>query len=344
MRALAKVRPGPGLELIEVDVPRPGPDDVLIRVTATSICGTDLHIYTWDSWSQHRIKPPLILGHEFAGEIVEVGRHVKHLKPGMAVSAEGHIVDHTCPACRAGQPHLCQNVQVIGIDRPGSFAEYLAVPAENVWVNSPELPPEIASLQDPFGNAVHTAHAFDLTGHHVLVTGCGPIGLMVIPVARVLGARLIVATDINSRRLELARLMGADVTLNPAQDHVVEAVRDLTGGGADVVLEMSGAPEAIRQGLEALRPGGHMAALGLTNRPPSLDWNELIVIKGITVKGIYGRRLWETWHHMRGLLESGAVHLAPLITHRLPLEAYEEAFARLMAPGEDIVAKIIMFP
>ncbi len=344
MRALAKVRPGPGLELVEVDVPRPGPDDVLIRVTATSICGTDVHIYRWDSWSQHRIKPPLILGHEFAGEIVEVGRRVTHLKPGMAVSAEGHIVDHTCPACRAGQLHLCENVRVIGIDRPGSFAEYLVVPAENVWVNLPELPPEIASLQDPFGNAVHTAYAFDVAGQHVLVTGCGPIGLMVIPVLRVLGAKLIVATDVNNRRLGLARHMGADVTLNAAQEDVVTAVRDLTAGGADVVLEMSGAPQAIRQGLEALRPGGRMAALGLTGRSWELDWNELVVIKGITLKGIYGRRIWETWHQMRGLLESGAVDLAPLITHRISLDAYEEGFAKLMAPGDDVVAKVVMLP
>ncbi len=344
MKAIVKARPGPGLELVEVEVPRPGPADVLIRVTATSICGTDVHIYRWDPWSQHRIKPPLILGHEFAGEIVEVGREVAHLRPGLPVSAEGHIVDHTCAACRAGEYHLCENVQVIGIDRAGSFAEYLVVPAENVWVNPPEIPPEIAALQDPFGNAVHTAYAFDLAEKHVLVTGCGPIGLMTIPLARVNGARQVIATDVNPGRLELARRMGADVALNPAEEDVVTAVRDLTGGGADVLLEMSGAPAGIRQGLEALRPGGQVAALGLTGRPFELDWSDLVVTKGVTVKGIYGRRIWATWHRMRGLLTSGAVDLRPIITHRFSLDEFERAFARLMNPGDEVVAKIVMIP
>jgi threonine 3-dehydrogenase len=345
MKALAKMRPGPGLELIETEVPQPGPRDVLIRVTATSICGTDVHIYRWDGWSQQRIRPPLILGHEFAGEIVAMGEAVGGLEVGQPVSAEGHIVDHTCAACRAGQPHLCRNARVIGIDRPGAFAEYVCVPAENVWVNAPDVPPEIASLQDPFGNAVHAVYTFDLAGRSVLVSGCGPIGLMAIPVARVAGARLVIATDPNEQRLALARQMGADVVLNPRRDEVVAQLRELTeGDGVDVVLEMSGAPMAIQTALEALRPGGQVAALGLTSEPIRLDWNDLVVIKGATVQGIYGRKIWDTWHRMRALLQTGAVDLRPLITHRLPLEAYEEAFRLLMNPGDEVVAKIILYP
>lgn len=345
MKALAKIQAAPGLELIETEVPRPGPRDVLIRVTAASICGTDVHIYRWDTWSQHRIRPPLILGHEFAGEIVAVGEEVDGLEVGQPVSAEGHIVDHTCAACRAGQPHLCRNARVIGIDRPGAFAEYVCVPAENVWVNAPDVPPEIAALQDPFGNAVHAVYTFDLAGRSVLVSGCGPIGLMAIPVARVAGARIIIATDLNEQRLALARRMGADVTLNPQQEEVVARVQELTGGdGVDVVLEMSGAPSAIRAALEALRPGGQVAALGLTGDAITLDWNELVVIKGATVQGIYGRRIWDTWHRMRALLQTGAVDLSPLITHRLPLEAYEQAFQLLMHPGDEMVAKIMLYP
>ncbi|HYN88191.1 MAG TPA: alcohol dehydrogenase catalytic domain-containing protein, partial [Ardenticatenaceae bacterium] len=230
MKAVAKVRPGPGLDLIETEVPRPGPHQVLIRVTATSICGTDVHIWQWDEWSQRRIKPPLILGHEFAGEIVECGPGVTGLSAGQIVSAEGHLVDRTCAACRAGQFHLCENVRVIGIDRPGSFAEYLCLPAETVWVNPPELPSEIASLQDPLGNAVHAAFAFDLAGKSVLVTGAGAIGLMAVAVACVAGARQIIATDVNPFKLTVARRRGADVVLDPRQNDVVAAVRDLTGG------------------------------------------------------------------------------------------------------------------
>lgn len=344
MKALAKTRPGPGLELIETEVPKPGPHDVLIRVTATSICGTDVHIYRWDHWSQQRIHPPLILGHEFAGEIVAVGEAVQGLEVGMPVSAEGHIVDHTCAACRAGQLHLCQNAQVIGIDRPGAFAEYVCVPAENVWVNAPDVPPEIASLQDPFGNAVHAVYAFDLAGQSVLISGCGPIGLMAIPVARVAGARLIVATDPNAQRLKLAQRMGADLVLDPMREDVVRKIQELTGDGVDVVLEMSGAPAAIQTAFAALRSGGKVAALGLTAEPVALDWNELIVLKGATVQGIYGRKIWDTWHRMRALLQTGAVDLSPLITHRLPLSAYETAFGLLMEPGSELVAKVILYP
>lgn len=343
MRALAKTEAGPGLTLIEVPVPNPGPREALVRVTASSICGTDVHIYNWDAWSQSRIKPPLILGHEWAGEIVEVGREVTGWKVGDRVSAEGHLVDWTCAACRNGQPHLCVNVKVIGIDRPGAFAEYVSVPVENLWKNPDDLPHEIASLQDPFGNAVHTVYAFDVAGKVVLITGVGPIGLMAIPIARVAGARQIIVTDVSEPKLELARRMGADAMLNPMRQDVVEAVLDLTEDGADVLLEMSGAPAAINSGFAALRPGGEAALLGVPPKSIEIDWTNQVVFKGVTIKGIYGRKIWDTWYRMRALLTTGAVDLRPLITHELPLDAYEKGFA-LMKSRDEIVGKVILCP
>ncbi|MBA3533251.1 MAG: L-threonine 3-dehydrogenase [Ardenticatenales bacterium] len=343
MQALAKTENGPGLTLIDAPLPTPGPRDVLVRVKASSICGTDVHIYHWDAWSQSRIKPPVILGHEFAGEIVEVGREVKGWTVGDLVSAEGHIVDWTCAACRNNQPHLCANVSVIGIDRAGAFAEYVVLPAENLWRNPADLPPEIASLQDPFGNAVHTVNAFKIAGKSVLVTGVGPIGLMTIPVARVAGATQIIVSDVSEPKLELARRMGADVTLNPSTDDLVSAVRDLTGDGADVLLEMSGAGPAINSGLAALRPGGEAALLGVPGRPIEVDWANNIVFKGVTIQAIYGRKIWETWHQMRALLATGAVDLSPLITHDLPLAEFEQGFA-LMRSRDEIVGKVILRP
>ncbi len=332
-----------GLSLVDWPVPQPGPYDVLIRVKASSICGTDVHIYNWDAWSQSRIKPPVILGHEFSGEIVEVGREVTQWKAGDFVSAEGHIVDWTCAACQNGQPHLCVNVQVIGIDRNGAFAEYVVVPGENVWKNPEELPPEIASLQDPFGNAVHTAYAFDLAGKSVLITGVGPIGLMTIPVARVAGATQIIVTDVSEPKLALAKRMGADVMLNPVDDDVVAAVQELTGDGADVLLEMSGAAPAITSGLAALRPGAEVALLGVPAKPIEIDWANHVVFKGVTIQAIYGRKIWDTWHRMRALLATGAVDLSPLITHDLPLEEFETGFD-LMKSRDKVVGKVILRP
>ncbi len=343
MKAIAKTERGAGLSLVEVPVPVPGPRDVLIRVVASSICGTDVHIYQWDAWSQSRIHPPLILGHEFAGEIVEVGSEVTRWQVGQSVSAEGHIVDWSCAACRNGQPHLCANVKVIGIDRPGAFADFVSVPAENIWPNPDFLPPEIASLQDPFGNAVHTAFAFDLAGKSVLVTGVGPIGLMTIPVARVAGATQIIVSDVSEPKLRLAKQMGADVLLNPLRDDIVTAVRDLTGDGADVLLEMSGAAPAINSGLAALRPGGEAALLGVPGRPIEIDWANHVVFKGVTIQAIYGRKIWDTWHRMRALLATGAVDLSPLITHELPLADFEQGFA-LMRSRDEVVGKVILRP
>jgi len=342
MRAVAKVAPGEGLALVEVPVPRPGAGDVLIRVEAASICGTDVHIYEWDDWSAARIRTPLVLGHEFAGTVAAVGDAVGDLPLGTPVSAEGHVLRDGARHVVPGQEHLATDIEVLGIDRPGAFAEYVVVPRRNVWTNAPGLPPEIASLQDPFGNAVHTVDAQPVAGRDVLITGGGGlIGLMAIPVARAAGAARVFATDVNPARLEMARRMGADLALD-ATDGASERLRDATdGAGVDVLLEMSGSAAAIAQGFDLLRPGGDAALLGLPGRPVTVDWAGHIVLKGVTVRGIYGRRIWETWHRMRGLLASGAVDLAPLITHRFPLEGFQAGFDA-MRSGES--GKVVLLP
>ncbi|MFN8472422.1 MAG: L-threonine 3-dehydrogenase [Anaerolineae bacterium] len=344
MLAVMKVNPGPGLSLVEAPIPQAGPDDVLIRVTASSICGTDVHIYDWDVWSQHRIKPPLILGHEFAGEIVECGADVRDFRVGDFVSAEGHILGKGSHHVHPGQEHLAPGVEVIGIDRPGAFAEYVAVPARNVWHNPPDLAPELASLQDPFGNAVHTVFAQDVTGKTVLVTGAGPIGLMTVPVAKAVGARAVYITDINPRKLDLARRLGVDEAFNATDPDLIQRIRDLTDGeGVDVLLEMSGHETAIAQGFSALRPGGEAALLGLPSRDIRVNWGEHIVLKGATVRGIYGRRIWDTWYRMRALLGTGAVDLWPLITHRFALAEFDSGFQAMKSTNE-MVGKVILYP
>ena len=342
MRAVVKAEPGPGLRLQEVPVPEPGPDEVLVKVKAASICGTDLHIWRWDPWAQGRLKPPLVIGHEVCGEVVATGSDVTDVEVGAYVSAESHVVCGVCDMCRTGKGHLCRNTQILGVDRDGGFAEYVSIPAINAWPNPPEMPPEIASLQENFGNAVHTAFAADVRAKKVLVTGCGPVGLMAIAVAKALGARAVYATDVQPYRLELARRMGADLALNAREVDVVRALREATEGEeVDVLLEMSGAPEALRQGLELVKPGGEVALLGLHGRPIQLDVDNLIVFKGLTVRGVIGRRLWETWYQARGLLRSGAVDLRPIVTHRFPLDEFERAF-ELMASGE--CGKVVLVP
>ena len=341
MRALAKTAPGEGLTLVERPVPQPGPGDALIRVTAASICGTDVHIYNWDEWSQGRIKPPVVLGHEFAGEVVALGAGVVDLALGTPVSAEGHILLPDARHVVHGQEHLAKDMEVIGIDRDGAFAEYLCVPRRNLWVNPPDLAPEIASLQDPFGNAVHTVHAQSVVGKRVLVTGAGLIGLMAVPVARAAGAAAVYVTDLNPGRLDLARRLGADLALDAREDPVAGIMAATDGAGVDVLLEMSGAAPAIDQGFRALRPGGEAAILGLPSRPVQVDWAAHIVTKGATVRGIYGRRIWDTWHLMRALLATGAVDLAPLITHRYPLVEFQAGFDA-MRSGQS--GKVILLP
>lgn len=342
MRAVLKASPAPGLQAAQVPIPTPKPDEVLVKVRAASICGTDLHIYNWDSWAASRVHPPVVVGHEVCGEVLERGSMVTSPQIGDFVSLESHVICNTCPYCRTGMGHLCANTRLIGVDRDGGFAEYIAIAAQNAWPNPPDLPLEIAVLQENFGNAVHTAFAVDLRAKKVLVTGCGPVGLMTIAVARAIGARAIYATDISRYRIDFARRMGADLALHAVEDPVLEAVRDATDGeGVDVLLEMSGAPSAIDQGFQLLKPGGDVALLGVAPGPFEFDWNHHIVFKGANVVGVTGRRLWQTWYQARGLIRSGAVDLSPMVTHRFRLEQYDQAFST-MASGES--GKVMLTP
>jgi threonine 3-dehydrogenase len=342
MNAVVKSGAGPGLEFCTRPVPAPGAGEVLVRVQAASICGTDLHIYRWDTWARERMRPPVIVGHEVCGEVVDRGAGVTAPEIGDFVSLESHVICNSCAYCRTGQGHLCKNTQIIGIDRDGGFAEFIALPAQNAWPNPRDLPLEVAVLQENFGNAVHTAFAVDLRAKKVLVTGCGPVGLMTISVARALGARAVYATDISRYRLEFALRMGADLALHAADDPVLPAVREATDGeGVDVLLEMSGAPSAIRQGFLLLKPGGEAALLGVAPAPFEFDWNQHLIFKAARVQGISGRRLWQTWYQARGLIRSGAIDLSSLVTHRFGLSEFERAF-ELMASGES--GKVMLVP
>jgi threonine 3-dehydrogenase len=342
MRGLVKASSGPGLEIAEIPVPTVGPYEVLVKVRATSICGTDLHIFHWDPWAASRLHPPLVVGHECCGEIVEVGSEVDEVRVGDFVSLESHVVCGRCDMCLTGHGHLCRNTKILGVDRDGCFAEYVRVPALNAWVDPPDMPAEIASLQENFGNAVHTAFTADVRARKVLVTGCGPVGLMAIAVAKAIGARAVYATDVSAYRLRLAEKMGADLTVNATEANVVEEILEATDGeGADVLLEMSGAQSALRDGLTLLKPGGEAALLGLPGKPIELDLDRLLIFKGITVRGVIGRRLWETWYQSRGLLRSGAVDLSPVVTHRFPLDKFADAF-ELMASGN--CGKVLLYP
>ncbi|MFZ1403791.1 MAG: L-threonine 3-dehydrogenase [Anaerolineae bacterium] len=342
MRAVIKPERSPGLEMALVDIPRIGSHDALIQVKATSICGTDLHIFKWDPWARAHINPPIVVGHEFCGEVVEVGSEVTQVKVGDFVSAESHITCQTCAQCRTGNGHICKNTRIIGVGRDGCWAEYIAMPEFNLWLNPPDMPVEIASLQENFGNAVHTAFATDVTARKVLVSGCGPVGLMTIAVCKAAGARQIFATDISPYRLRLAQRMGAHEAYNVSETDPVAAIMALTDGeGVDVLLEMSGAASALDQGFHALRDGGEAALLGLAPAAIGFDLNNHIIFKGATVYGIVGRRLWQTWYQMRGLLRSGAVDLAPIITHRFALDDFQDALS-VMQSGQS--GKVIMFP
>lgn len=342
MRAVVKARAAAGAELQTVPVPTIGPQDVLVRVRAATICGTDLHIYRWDRWAQSRIKPPLVFGHEFSGDVVAVGSEVESVRVGDFISGETHIVCGRCYQCRTGQYHICRHVQILGVDRPGCFAEYVALPASNAWRNDPALDPAVAAAQEPFGNAVHTALSTDLATKSVLITGCGPIGLFAVGIARAAGASRIFATDVNPQRLEMARMMGATDLLDARGDVVGEIMAATQGEGVDVLLEMSGHPAAINQGFEALRYGGYAALLGLPGKPlEHFDLANHIVFKGATVYGVSGRKMYETWYRTRELVTTGRVNIAPIITHRLPLEAFAEAF-EMMLRGE--AAKVALLP
>jgi threonine 3-dehydrogenase len=342
MRALRKLGPGPGFDMVDIPIPLVGPDEVLIEVRATSICGTDLHIYEWNPWAADHVSPPITVGHELTGVVVDRGANVSDPEIGQLVSVESHVICNTCAWCRTGQGHLCPKTEILGVHRDGAYAEYVVVPAQNAWPDPPDMPLSVASLQENFGNAVHTATVPAVAGRKVLVTGSGPVGVMAIAVAKALGSRAVYATDVSDYRLDLAMTMGADLTFNPFRDDIAALVAEITDGeGVDVLLEMSGAPSALEAGFAALKPGGEAALLGLTSQKFPFDIDDNIIFKGATVHGIVGRRLWQTWFEMRGLIRSGAVDLAPVITHRFALDDYAKAF-ELMQSGE--CGKVILFP
>ena len=342
MRALRKTKAAKGLEIQKVPVPSIGALDVLVRVTATSICGTDLHIDGWDRWSQGRIKPPVTLGHEFCGIVESVGEDVSAVRPGDFVSAEMHLNCGHCHQCRLGEAHICQNLKIIGIDMDGAFAEFVKIPAMNIWKLDAAIPEHYAAILDPLGNAVHTVLAGAIAGQTVLVTGCGPIGLMSIAVAKACGSSTVFATETNEHRRAMAEEMGADHVLNPACEDPVKKILDATGGtGVDVLLEMSGQPAAIQQGFKALRAGGRASLLGIPTENVPLDLVQDVIFKGATVQGIYGRRMYGTWVQMTALLKAGRVNLEPLFGERMVLDNFEAAFAKLHS---GMAGKILMYP
>ena len=325
MKALVKAEAKPGIWMRDIEAPRVGHNDVLIRMKKTAICGTDIHIYNWDAWAQKTIPVPMQVGHEYCGEIVEVGSEVVGFAAGDRVSGEGHITCGHCRNCRAGRRHLCRNTVGVGVNRPGCFAEYMVLPATNVFKLPAEISDEIASVLDPLGNATHAALSFDLVGEDVLVTGAGPIGIMAVAIARHVGARHIVITDVNDYRLELARRMGASRALNVARESVAGAMQDLgMQEGFDVGLEMSGNPTAFRDLLKAMHHGGRVALLGIPPSDVAIDWNE-VIFKGLVIKGIYGREMFETWYKMASMLQSG-LDISPIITHRFAIDDYQRAF------------------
>jgi threonine 3-dehydrogenase len=343
MQALRKVAPGPGLSLEEVPEPEPSASDVIVEVEAASVCGTDLHIHLWDGWAAGRIRPPVTLGHEFAGTVVDVGADVRNVAVGDFVSAESHITCGHCSACRTGNAHLCEQTQILGVDRAGAFARFVAVPESVIWkTDRTRLPPEIATLQEPFGNAVFATSEQDLSGRTVAVLGCGPVGLFTIAIARASGAARVLASDLHPFRLGLARTMGADGVADvSAVDDIAGWYREQTDGhGADVVFEMSGSPLAVADTVQIARPGGRVILFGIPSRPVELDVAAAI-FRNLTMQAVSGRRIFATWYRTRFLLESGAVDLRPLITHEYGLEDWEQVFAKLEA-GE--ACKIVVYP
>ncbi len=308
--------------------PNYGINDVLIRVTHTGICGTDLHIYEWDQWAQQTIPVPMVIGHEFVGEIVAVGSNVSDFHPGEVVSGEGHVVCGRCRNCLAGRRHLCAHTQGVGVNRPGAFAEYICLPMTNIWRHDPKINREIAAIFDPFGNAVHTALSFPLLGEDVVITGAGPIGLMAIPVARHAGARFVAVTDLNPYRLDLARKLGATIAANAAETSLATVQTQLgMHEGFDVGLEMSGSPKAFREMLGNMSHGAKIAMLGIPASDMSIDWRQ-VIFNMLTIKGIYGREMYETWYKMTVMLESG-LDITPVITHRFPYQDFEQGFAAM---------------
>ncbi|MDH5668356.1 MAG: L-threonine 3-dehydrogenase [Nitrospira sp.] len=344
MRALVKTVPAPGLTLTSRPDPTPGLHDVIVKVAATSLCGTDAHIYRWDEWAQHRIHPPRIIGHEVCGHVVAVGREVSLVKVGDYVAAESHLTCGRCFQCRTGQAHVCKQYQILGVDRDGSYAEYVALPEGVLWRTAPEIPPEFACVQEPLGNAVDAALAEDLTGHSVLVTGCGPTGLFAAAIARVAGAAVIIATDVSDYRLGLAKQVGVDHTVNvktESPEAVGEAVRMLTAGeGVDAALEMSGDPTALHQAFRNVKNGGRVTLFGIPTGRVCFDLPNEIIFKGIRVYGVTGRRLFATWYRLAGLFKAG-LNIRPIITHTFPMNEFATGFD-LIQSGQ--CGKVVLLP
>ncbi|MGB5164897.1 MAG: L-threonine 3-dehydrogenase [Woeseiaceae bacterium] len=338
MKALVKAKAERGIWMQDIAEPEVGHNDVLIRIKRTAICGTDIHIFKWDDWAQKTIPVPMAVGHEFCGEIVDMGVEVKGFEVGDRVSAEGHITCGVCRNCRAGRRHLCMNTEGVGVNRPGAFAEYLSVPAFNVFKLPDAITDDMAAILDPLGNATHTALSFDLVGEDVLITGAGPIGIMAVAIARHAGARHIVITDVNDYRLDLARKMGASVALNVAENSITDTMATLgMEEGFDVGMEMSGQPQAFRDLLSAMHHGGKVALLGIPPANTEIDWND-VIFKGLVIKGIYGREMFETWYKMSSMIQSG-LNIGPIITHHFAIDEFQPAF-ELMESGKS--GKVIL--
>ena len=338
MKALVKEKAAPGISMQEVPIPKLGPNDVLIRVKKTAICGTDMHIYKWDEWAQEHIKPPLVIGHEFTGEIVEVGDEIDYFNTGDRVSGEGHIACGHCRNCRAGRSHLCRRNVSVGVTRDGCFAEYVAIPATNAYPIPDNIPDKIASILDPFGNATHTALSFENVGEDVLITGAGPVGLMAAKIARHVGARFVVITDVNEYRLKLAEKMGVTLAVNSSKTSLKEVMQQLgMKEGFDVGLEMSGNPQAFNSMSNHMNHAGKVALLGFLPHTTNIDWNQ-IIMKGLLLKGIYGREMYDTWYKMITMLQSN-LDISQVITHEFAIDDYEKAF-EMMATGQ--CGKVIM--
>ena len=341
MRALAKVEAGPGAELIERQVPEPGPGEVLLRVDAASICGTDLHLFQWDEWAAENLVPPRILGHELAGTVVGIGPGVSRVREGDLVGVESHLFCWECAQCQRGEMHLCRDLRVIGVHVDGGFAEHVVIPEANA-VESNGLDPAVVALQEPMGNAVHAAFAEPIEGRTVLVTGCGPIGLCAVGIARAAGAALVVATDTEPYRLDLARTMGADLALDASDPGTEARIMEATGGdGVEVVLEMSGSPRALDQALRVITRGGRISLLGIFNGAVPIELSESVIMQGLRLHGIFGRRIYDTWERTQALLRSGALDVTPIITHRLDLSEWPKAFELLASRH---AGKVVLLP
>ncbi|MEO0369085.1 MAG: L-threonine 3-dehydrogenase [Pseudomonadota bacterium] len=338
MKALSKLEAKKGIWLIEAEVPEFGPNDLLIRIKKTAICGTDMHIYQWDDWSANTIPIPMIVGHEYVGEVVDMGVEVRGFAVGDRVSGEGHITCGHCRNCRAGRRHLCRNTVGVGVNRQGAFAEYLVIPAFNAFKIPADISDDLAAIFDPFGNAVHTALSFDLTGEDVLITGAGPIGIMAVAVAKHVGARHIVITDINEHRLALAKKMGATMAVDVRNTTLQEVMTELgMTEGFDVGLEMSGVESAFQSMLASMNHGGRIAMLGIPAKPMAIDWNQ-VVFKGLEIKGIYGREMFETWYKMTSLIQSG-LDISPILTHEFPVDDFQQGFDIM---GSGLSGKVLL--